>query len=887
MKREPILLLLTVLLLALMAWGLTGDPTTAKNVRPRNKALDLPELGGLDPVVALGAGARARDPWREPREVEPLPPLQLPPPPLAELAVLMPPPVPDAGPAFWSGSLLVDPPALPGGIDELVDTGTELDAADEGATPLEELGDDADFATQYDQLRLANGWSVLWGRILDEDRYELVAGKDTVQFQEVDPRTGEDRFAAQEYAPDQYEGFEFARTLRNEVELSVRALDRSAGAIRERIEFVQWLLDQGLREPVAFGYAEDLAREGVALAPGDIATWMSLGEVWERTFRFDEAFTLYARLTGQAVPADAPELGLTVEDGVFRRRSAPFVRMGRILERFGLLAEAATQHEAALALADGDPVAALARGESLVALGRPAEAAELLARSLGFHTSRNSAAALRHGAALGAAWLRAGDFSKALAAYRDVQRAAGGEAGGLEGCCGEVAALYLSGDFDAAYAAVEEGIQTFGTNWRLLYLRGVTGGALGMPAGEVVRDLRAAASASAFDAAPALAAEAFWLDRLGERDAARERLASALEIEPRLPYAVYLRGRWAHRDGDLEGAREDFRSLIGLSSSCAAALGELGWLLHEEGRFAVAEVALRRAQQEAPSWRQVSLRRGLNLLAAGQPEDARLALERAAGGSLDASVRNALAWASYLEGDVDGAVAEYALLQDALADAEDPQAAHASLWQRRVAEHAALVRWVDRFEGRMPRPEWDVQSEARNGVEPRVEDGVLRIRGAHRKAGESLTRAFRKLRALDFRALDAEFVLGAEQRGEGGVMISLENRRGTPTWQFRVYRGSEGRLWWMTQKATAEPERGEVPRGAATGVPVPVRFELDREQNPPVLTVSVADAVVYAEPVTALRSPTGDLVVSVFARTLNALPVDVSLDNLELVYAQQ
>jgi len=883
-KREQILLLLTLALVALLTWGLMGGDHTPKTVRPKKRSLDLPVIGAVDPVAGLGAAGRLRDPFREPREVEPLAPLQLPSPPLGELASLLPPPIPDAGPAHWSRSLLIHPPLPAGDIDELV----EIDGGDEPsgfAAVTGDAGEGDDFAAQYDQLRLG-GRTVLWGRILNDDRYELVAGRDTIRFQEVDPRTGADRFGEQEYDPERYKGFAFAQTLRNEIELGVRALNPSAGAIRERLDYVRWLLAQGLLEPAAFEHAERLAREAVVLAPNDIATWMVLGEVWESTFRFDDAFTLYAALTGQDLAAQAPELGIEVERGAFQRRSAPFVRMGRILERFGLAAEAAAQYQRGVDLADGDPAAAMARGESLIELGQATEAAALLQRSLGFHASRSSVDGLRHGRALGLARLRAGDFGAALAAYRDVQSAAGGAAGGLEGSCGEVAALYLAGDFSGALRAVEQGIQTYGSGWKLLYLRGVTGAAAGSTAAEVIRDLRAAAAAAPFDAAPVLAAEAFWLDRLGHPEQARERLAEALELEPELPYGLYLRGRWARRDGDVESARADFRALIGMSSQCAAALGELGWLLHEEGRYSLAEVALRRAEAEAGDWTEISLRRGLNLLAGGEPGQARQALVRASGGDQGAAVRNATAWASYLEGDVPSAVAEYALLLDSMPGQEEhPQVVHAALWQQRVAAHAKLVRWIDGFEGKMPRPQWDVQTGARNGIEPRLVGGVLRIRGTHQATSESVTRATRKVQALDFRSLTAEFAVGAEQRGEGGVMLSLENRRGMPTWQFRVYRDSQGQLRWMTQRGTAEAERGAVPASVAAGAPVPVGFALDREQNPPVLTVTVAGEAIYAEPVSTLRSPNGDLVISLFARTLNALPVDVSLDNLELVYA--
>ena len=44
--------------------------------------------------------------------------------------------------------------------------------------------------------------------------------------------------------------------------------------------------------------------------------------------------------------------------------------------------------------------------------------------------------------------------------------------------------------------------------------------------------------------------------------------------------------------------------------------------------------------------------------------------------------------------------------------------------------------------------------------------------------------------------------------------------------------------------------------------------------------------VTYSDEVVALRNPTGRMTSSFFAKTAHALPVDISLDNVELIYAQ-
>ena len=881
MKREQVLLLATVAFLALLGWRLLATAPKAQRAQPRRLALELEELGELDPVATLAAGESGRDPFREPREVEPLPPLDLPLPPLGPMAALLPPPVPDAGPEYWSRHLLVQPPVPPGGIDELVHV-EEADGASAQGDPAVEVSGELDYEQSYDSVRI-DALTVRYGRLLDADRYDRKPG-DPIRFQEVDPRTGVDRFAEVTLTGEQYESFQFARTLRNEIELRVRATPASAGAIRERVELIDWLLDRGLRESVAFDHALRLAREGVELAPDDLLTWMTLGKVWETTFQFDHAVALYARLTGQDVPTAAPDLGVDVPAGRFPRRAAPRVRLATILLRFGLLREAEEQLRSAAALGDGDPDAPSQLGRLLVDAGRPQEGQSFLERAASLYPSRSEPEALRNGLALGAAHLRQGQWQQAASAYHDTVRAAGDHPLSVDARAGEIAATYLSGDFARAASAASAAVAELGAHPSLLYLRGICGAAAGAPAGEVILDLRAAATAGPLEAALPMAAQAFWLQVMGEEDLANEALAEALQLSPEQPYARYLRGRWARQKLDLETARTDLRAVLEIAPGCAAALAELGWLLHEEGRYQAAEIAMRRSEKEATGWAEGSLRRGFNLLALEEVDTARDALSRAASGGMeDSAVRNALAVAAYQEGDLQTAIGEFAVLQDQLrAEPEDPQFLYAQLWQGRIADHDRLRRWFDPFDGRLVRPQWDTQSGARLGVEPRVLDGQLVVRGQHREQGE--TRVFRKVPAVDFRSFQATLAVGAGHRGEAGVMLSLENRR-TRTWSFRVYRDSQGKLRWSQEQGSRE-KLGEIPVFVAPEQSVTLRFALDREQNPPILRVTADGRPVFEEAVPALRSPTRELFLSLSASTINALPVDLAVDEVELIYSQ-
>jgi len=894
-KREQVLFLVTLLILALMGWNLFQDSGGGPRVRSRERPLALPALPPLDPVPALaleGAG-ESRDPFRPPREEEPLPPLVLPLPEAPETLVQLPPPLPDAGPAWWAPGLLADLPPPPGGIEELIQVAAEDVEAPSGEAGEEAFGDEeADYGALYDSVRL-NAFTVLYGRILGENRYEQKPGQPLV-FQEVNPRTGEDRFAPQTIPGDGYESFAFARTLRNEIELRVRAVGGSAGSIPQRLALIDWLLEVAPREPVAYARAEDLARESVALAPGDLEVWMVLGRVWEATFQLDRAFALYATMSGEPLPAagggEVPGLEPAPEPGAFASSAAPRVGMARILRRLGLDREAEVPLLAAVAAGDSDPRAPLELGRLLLDLERPGEADEILERawSLASRLPRTSPLALETGLVLGEARLRQGRWPEAVAAFEDVLRAA--TAGGEErdgavvaARAGLVAARYLQGDFAAAATAATAAVEEAGADRRLLFLRGLSDAATGAPAAEVVRDLQAAAEAAPLDAAPILAAQAYWLWRLGEEERAREALGRALTLDPTLAYGRYLRGCLARRQGDLEGARHDLRAIIQEQPRCAAAMEEFGWLLFQEGRHEAAAIALRRALAALPERPELLLRQGLNLLALGRLEEAREVLGEAVVLAPDLyEARNALAWAAYADGDLPGAVAEFGELLDRLRDQEDhPQRRYAETWQERIQVHARLRRWLDPFAGWRFRPQWDVRSGARLGVEPRVLGGRLVLRGTHSGAGR--TRVSRTVTALAFRSFQVTLEVGQEHRGSAGAFLALESARGRRTWALELVRDREGGILWRLEQGSRDAS-GRAGLRLASDRPFRVGFQLDREQQPPVLTVTVDGTTIYQGPATALRSPTTQLTVGIFAETRNAVAVDVTADDAELVY---
>lgn len=893
MNRERIVFVLVVLLLGLMGWRLfVKEAPTVSTRAARGKDLPAGVPAAADPVVALGADGARRDVFEKPSADQPLPLLRLPAPPLDELPSLLPPPWPDAGPEAWSDHLYRVPAALPGTLADVFDQ----EAAPSATAPSGGGPQSPD--KLHDWVR-KDPLTVFYGRIRNPDRYALTRAN-AIDFQEVDIRTGKDLYSPRTFAAGEYEDFGFADTPLNRIEIEAHAWYGQLSPVRavDARAFVSGLLDQGLLVPAAFRHAEALSVGLVQAAPGDLANWMMLGAVWERVFELDRAFTLYARLAGEDVAA-AAELpaALPAPAGRFPQHAGPRRGMASVLRRLGLDGLAEAQLRRALELEPRDPLAAMELGLIELDSGRAAAAVTRLAAARRALSSTSSLdETLRTGVALGRAHLAAKSWSEAAALFGEVAENAPAEHPlAIEARAGRVAALYLAGDFANAAQEASAGVAALGGDPRLLYLRGIASAAEGSTsAGEVVRDLRAAASASPLDAAPALAALAFWLDRCGESEQAGDLLRQALDLEPGLAYARWLEAHWALRDGDPDRAAAGFESLVREHPGCAAALAALGWLLATTEQGNGAEVAMRSAEERAPAharrggegaapWADLALRRGLNLLALGRTTEARAAFERAT--DLEPNLfaaRNGAAAALYAEGDLAAADAEFSLLQDALRDApEDPQALYAKDWQRRTQDHARLRSWRDSFDGRKLSPGWDAQSLARLGVEPRQEDGALRLRGSHREKGE--TRAFREVPALAFRAYTADVTVGAEHRGDAGALLVLQNR-GRESWSFRLYRDRDGWLHYATSRSSKQVVERTGVRVEA-GRSFRVEFRLDREPATPVLQVRVDGAVVFAEPVTNWRNPTGQAATGVFAETANALAVDVALEQVELVYA--
>ncbi len=896
MKREPIVFIIVLAILALKVSSLFSEEVPSGRVRSGSKQLELTAHGAADLVADIAVDKQQRDLFLRPSADQPLATLVVAYPQLPTQSVLLPPPLPNPGSHVQSLNLFVRPFTLSGTVG---DSSSSSDANVEGIDfeGVIEVDPNQQYHAEFDHIRL-NAVTTLYGQIVNENRYELKVG-DSIEFVQYDVDTGNQRYSMRPYGEDEYQSFGFAENLHNKIELDYRAQlkSMSAGSLSQVAVFVDWLLANGMSESIAFDYAKEMAMRSAKLSPDDGQNWMTVAKAYEATLDYDHSFTIYALMVGDTVFGEfADELvasGLTA--GRFQHMAAPRVAMCMILQKLNLNVVARQQFEAAMAVADGTSFAPMALGDALMREGSFTAARENLQRAYNKQANRSNDIALENGLALGLAMLAQSDWEAASAQYQGVIELAADKSQYVaRASAGLAATQYLSGDFSAAQQTAEEAIIASGATPQLLYLRGITTGANGGNVGEVISDLTAAVDAQPLAAADYLAALAFYTDVAGDSIAAESALSAALEQSPNHVYARYLQAFMSARNGDLLGAQTGFEVLVKDNPNCAAMLADYASLLLEQGDFVKANVAFTRIDSQlahqtkstihAAAWADVYLRQGVNLLSMAKYDEALSAFDYAL--SLDDKLyaaRNARAITMYANGELDVAVAEFSYLQDSLREnIEDPQYVYAALWQARMQEHDKLRRWTDDFAAERLRPGWNLQDGARAGIAPRHDNQALVIQGSHQEAAR--TSVSRSVPGVAFRSFAAELSIGNKHRGAAGVGIALMNRS-KKNWSFEIERNRDGDLSYTVSRGT-RTESSNLGLNIQSNVPMAVSFSLNREPKQPVLTVRVNNKIVYSDEVVALRNPTGRMTPLFFAKTAHALPVDISLDNVELVYAE-
>ncbi len=778
---------------ALLAIGLFGSMLEERNDRVVPKRVEFEEpvarsawlVPPGDEVYRPGG----RDPFREPREIEDLPPLDLPLPPPPGLPVVAPPPWP--GLEAKALAMLRRPFAVarPGedvaatngaggesrgsaDQDGRQDGGTPAASAAAGSPPAAAIapGGRAPAGGEGEALLDAvtlKGGQTLSGRIEVADplailgaeidaREDRFAPKPGVRFRMVvrDRSTGRS-LGSTEYESAQIDSIVPARTVATRARLAMRRLTPSD--VRGRVALGHTCLASG-----ELALAREAFDAALAIDPASAEAILGLGDTHRAVFEWDAEHALYRRAL------------LSGGGGSLVR-----IRLAEIEDLFGLERKAEETLREGLSASPGDAQLALALGRILARRsGSRAEGLSLLKRAA--DSAPDSATRARALEAAAEALLVSGDAASAAERAARAREAAPDR--------GTPVALAAAADIVAGRAPagpVPEDRPDLAPG-AAAYVSALGRLARGDEAAAVEADLARAEAEWPLLASFPAAARGYLLLREGRIDEAQERLESAIEFDPGLAHPRYLLGRLKAEGGDVEGAAALYRSALEILPTFSDALAELSVVsLRDEDPDMGVRYA-RRALDLDPTRSDVRTVLALHLLRGRGAEAARRELEAAAAESADAApALNALAALVYREGgDADRlqAIDFFQRVLEAPPEhvrEEDREYAAAHL--AAIRDNVSKCQWVDGFNRSEIRRDWAVSE--RYGIDVRIEGGRLRFAGRQTQEDRvtSVLREFPHGRLVSFEA-----VLAIPKGTNARCGILLANMR-----QDDVYAGIE------------------------------------------------------------------------------------------------
>ena len=878
--REQIVFLVAVVLLGLLTWsklddGYTRRPTPAPKYS-QAEAVTLParvRLGGFD---GTATGERGSSAFAPPRELLPLDPLSLPDPPLPALDVRRPAVSPGrAEPAAYRvsgeslGSLVL-PDELERGAglgSGAVAPAPAAGTGSAGAPDVEASPDDL-----FDWVVRAGSTLRTYGRILNDDVYTLATRPNAdLVFQQITLRTGRPLGVPFEIPRSDVAEYGLARTFDNLYEMRSRSLGRGAGAVRARSELALEMLAAAGREERALEFAEAEARKAYVASPTDPSTLRLLTTVLREAQDLEGLMAVYRSARAEGV-ADAPllvghaalarELGLVerahelleAADMVSNTGAEVHTLRGILLADEGRHAEALESFARANALRFSPPfekrqerMAALARGRSLVAVGREPEARREAERLL--LEDADDAQALH---LLGASYAAEGQLGPAADAFARALGRAPTDAQTLT-AAGLVA--WRQGDGGAALRLLERARQA--EPWR------------------------------AFDATVALG---FLHEDAGQPTRARDLYEEALRLSPNDPEALYRLGRLQRASGDPDAAHGLLRRALRLGGADVLLLAELGTAMLQAGEPGAAGGYLREALRLAPGDAQVLWLLGLAHLQEGDllGAEERLAEAAAAGAS---GAHGALAVARYRLGAEQDALDQFDEVLRAFAGAADhPQAQFAAAQAAAIRDNLSKRQWLDVF-GRTQLQRGWVEQVWDGSPKVILSPGGVRVVGRMEKPREDERPGI--ARTVDGRSLvsvEAGLIAADQADSRLGLSLTLKQIKGVlgqlPKGRLEIWvdAGGEVRLSVLDQFET------KLLDGVSAGVKVPrgTRVALGIERVDAVtgefaFTVDGrrVGSTVTLKSMRDLRNNTLHLVV--FAEAPPGRSVDVEIDLVRIV----
>ncbi len=914
LRQEQIVLVATAALLGLLVWKSGSDGAR----RPRARSASGPQFESHpapDPALALpekrasSSALGPRDLFAPPRDTQPLPPLPLEEPPLPVLTALRPPGLPGPLPRFFGSLLRADPTPVPEpGLflsaeqdldqqDLLAEDGVSAEEPssappgrsggsggssagedDAALTPEQRAARLQSWKRLYDWIRIDAG-EPHFGRIANADRFGLAQRpKEAIEFTEVDPRTGAERFPGMKpvrYGRERVLELGLADTASNRIQTQRREFlaAMSPGRYPELLAFAQRCVELRLEARDALSVAEEMYELAARFAQGDPAPRLGLARCHEAAFEFERAYQDYLGLLEEFGHRADVHVRLAELEARFRLFPSAELRLleaerleplswrvqwsfGRFLLARDRAQEALPHLETALRSEPSDPLEREARAgiredlaRAQLALGRPAEALEAF------------------GSALQADAQREGAHAGQLSARRLMARPSGDAPAGGDGAPEQAGFELL---LASGLSALDSGRR-----------------------GEARELLLQAAEVDPLRAASAWGALSWLAETSGYPDEAFRFVEQAVETDPEDAWALYQRGRVLSQRDDRAGAHESLVRALDRELDFVDALVALAALARRSQDLPSAELYLERALTLDPRRGELHALRGLGLLELGDVSAAEASLRRAQEvDAADPLAAAGLSWVAYRRGDSERAIRLFAELDDRrrTLPESDPYRRYAQAQIARIRYHESKEVWNDRFERRELRNDWSSEESA--GPLATLSDGTLLLSGDFKENGRS--RVWREYAAPDFLAIEALLTVRPENNARVGMFVAKERRRGAGQSEVQgivaIGRHKDGALVVRTEdRAAADPQWEDVPpiEGAPwwpAGRPVRLRIERSGEGSEALGRILV-DGVVVREgfPMRQLSGSTGAVLVGFVVDGQTGLPAALQVDDVQIV----
>lgn len=840
-KTEPVVFLLFA---AWAGMNLTGGDEASVTVRGGNRSAERPytPLPAPDPTIALPEAGRddffGRDLFAPPSDTAPLPPLELQLPPMEALQALLPPSAYGPGPSMAHllsvapqvrlvpglFTLAPEGPAEPESVLQPTDPSSMT--ADERSARLEA------FKRQYDWIVIDSG-RLMFGQIRNKRRFELSGVPEPVQFVEIDPETGLERFPGQQaisYERPRVLEFGLANTPVNEIELGLRSFTTPLrhGDMERGREFAARCIELRNETPRGLEVAEQMYRLLSEADSTDVRGPLGLARCYELGFRFEEAFAAYTDMTQSR----------------FKTEAAPWARLGDLLARFRLFDRAEEAYGEALRVRAAHWETRLRFGRFLADRGRFEEALVHLTEAARREPTDSELrwARVEIRAELGACLFQLGRIEDAYERFEQARNANPSVDLGLAGMVS--AALFLD-DVEAPLVDAE-GDEGPDASFDLLLALGLAS----LHEGEWVDArgfLERAAEADPFRAWLAHRALSWLAEVTGHPEEAYSFIERAYLAAPTDPWTLYQLGRLLAARGDNLGARQAFKAALDRDLDFADALIGLGHLHQLAGEHGPAERYYQRALTVDSDRPIVHSLRGFNHFRLGEPGAAGDDFDLAVAGDTSlASARNGQAWWYYATGDSEEAKTRFDYVVEARREAEenDPHRKYAIDQRQRIMEHEAKEVWTDRFDrdGAIKNG-WELDEGA--GVVSSLRDGEVWLDGRFENSG--VGRIYQVLPAERFLSIECTVTLHDVKDVNVGVFVSKEQptRTGEARVQSKVAlrRSREGKVQaTLIRRGQHEEEVVELlDHSWSVGQPVRVRVETNGDSSDQRMTLWLDD----------------------------------------------